>query len=71
MKKEELLNRLDDAIRNRENSHYGIYSDIGNALEKFSTEELSLYYIEKFGDGGLRYFLEQHIIANEINKSKK
>ena len=33
-------------------------------------EELAKYYLEKFGDGGLRYFLEQQIIANEINKIK-
>ena len=33
-------------------------------------EEIVKYYLEKFGDGGLRYWLEQQIIASEINKLK-
>lgn len=67
---EEPQNEVEKAIRNRKETYNGIYSDIGTALDKFSTEELAKYYLEKFGDGGLRYFLEQQIIANEINKAK-
>ena len=63
-------NEVEKAIRNRKETYYGIYSDIGTALDKFSTEELAKFYLEKFGDGGLRYWLEQQIIASEINKSK-
>ena len=58
------------AIMNRKATYHGIYSDIGTALDRFSTEELAKFYLEKFGDGGLRYFLEQQIIASEINKLK-
>lgn len=67
---EEATHPIDKAIKQRETTYHGIYSDIGLALDKFSTEELAKYYLEKFGDGGLRYFLEQQIIANEINKAK-
>lgn len=61
---------IDKAIKERNTTHNSIYSDIGLVLDKFSTEELAKYYLEKFGDGGLRYFLEQQIIANEISKAK-
>lgn len=67
---EEHQNEIEKAIKNRKATHNSIYSDIGIALDRFSTEELAKYYLEKFGDGGLRYFLEQQIIANEINKIK-
>lgn len=67
---EEQINEVEKAIQNRKATHNSIYSDIGIALDKFSTEELAKFYLEKFGDGGLRYFLEQQIIANEINKIK-
>ena len=67
---EEQLNEVENAIRNRKTTHNSIYSDIGTVLDKFSTEELAKYYLEKFGDGGLRYFLEQQIIASEISKLK-
>lgn len=69
-KPEEPQNEVEKAIRNRKETHNGIYSDIGVVLDKFSTEELSKYYLEKFGDGGLRYFLEQQIIASEISREK-
>lgn len=69
-KQEEPTHPIDKAIKERKTTYNGIYSDIGNALDKFSTEELAKYYLEKFGDGGLRYFLEQQIIAGEINKLK-
>ena len=67
---EEPKNEVEKAIRNRKETYNGIYSDIGVVLDKFSTEELAKYYLEKFGDGGLRYFLEQQIIASEIRKKK-
>ena len=69
-KQEEEKNEVEKAIKNREETYHGIYSDIGTALDRFSTEELAKYYLDRFGDGGLRYFLEQQIIAAEINKSK-
>ena len=69
-KPEEPKNEVEKAIRNRKETHNGIYSDIGTALYKFSTEELAKYYLDRFGDGGLRYFLEQQIISAEINKLK-
>ena len=61
---------VERAIRNRKETNNGIYSDIGTALDRFSTEELAKYYLDRFGDGGLRYFLEQQIISAEINKLK-
>ena len=67
---EEPKNEVEKAIRNRKETYNGIYSDIGVVLDKFSTEELAKFYLEKFGDGGLRYWLEQQIIASEIIKLK-
>ena len=67
---EEPTNEVEKAIRNRKETYNGIYSDMGFALDKFSTEELVKFYLEKFGDGGLRYWLEQQIIASEISKLK-
>lgn len=69
-KQEEPTNEVEKAIRNRKKTYHSIYSDVGVVLDKFSTEELSKYYLEKFGDGGLRYFLEQQIIASEISREK-
>lgn len=69
-KPEEPKNEVEKAIRNRETTHHGIYSDIGTVLDRFGTEELVKYYLDRFGDGGLRYFLEQQIIAAEINNAK-
>lgn len=68
---EEPTNKVEKAIRNRKETYNGIYSDIGTVLDKFSTEEIAKFYLEKFGDGGLRYWLEQQIIASEINKLKQ
>jgi hypothetical protein len=62
--------KIDRAISERKNTYFGVYSDVGTALEKFTTEELAEYYLKRFGDGGLRYFLEQQIIAAEIAKEK-
>lgn len=67
---EEPTHPVEKALKERKTTYNSIYSDVGLALDKFSTEELAKYYLEKFGDGGLRYFLEQQIIANEINKAK-
>ena len=69
-KQEEPQNEVEKAIRSRKETYRGIYSDMGTVLDKFSTEELAKYYLEKFGDGGLRYFLEQQIIASEISREK-
>lgn len=71
IKEEEPKNSIDKALANRCETHNGIYSDVGIALESFSTSELAEYYIQHFGDGALRYFLEQGIIAAEINKAKE
>ena len=62
--------KIDRAISERKNTYFGVYSDVGTALEKFTTKELAEYYLKRFGDGGLRYFLEQQIIAAEIAKEK-
>ena len=70
-KQEEPQNEVEKAIRSRKETYRGIYSDIGTVLDKFSTEELAKYYLEKFGDGGLRYFLEQQIISSEISREKE
>lgn len=69
-KQEEPQNEVEKAIRNRKETYHGIYSDVGTVLDGFTTSELAEYYINRFGDGGLRYFLEQQIIADEINKLK-
>ena len=64
-------NEVEKAIRNSKTTHNSIYSDIGLVLDKFSTEELANYYINVLGcESSLRYYLEQQIIANEINKAK-
>lgn len=63
-------NKVEKAIQNRKKTYNGIYSDIGLVLDKFSTEELMAFYIEKYGESTIRYYLEQQIIAGEINKEK-
>lgn len=70
-KQKEPKNEIEKAIQDREETYRGIYSDVGTVLDRFSTEELTKYYLERFGDGGLRYFLEQQIIAAEISKLKE
>lgn len=67
---EDPTNEIEKAIKNRKTTHNSIYSDIGLVLDRFSTEELAKFYLEKFGDGGLRYWLEQQIVASEISKLK-
>lgn len=61
---------IDKAIQTRQTTYRGIYSDVGCVLDRFTTSELAEYYIQRFGDGGLRYFLEQQIIAAEISRDK-
>lgn len=71
VKEEEPKDPIDKALASRRETYNGIYSDVGIALEAFSTSELAEYFIKRFGDGGLRYFLEQQIIAAEINAEKE
>jgi hypothetical protein len=70
VERKEPTNPIDEAIKTRENTYRGIYSDVGCVLDGFTTAELAEYYIKRFGDGGLRYFLEQQIIAAEISRDK-
>lgn len=67
---EEPKNPIDAAIKNRDKGPH-IYAEIGNALKDFDTQELAKYYIENLGDGVLRDFIEQGIIANEVSKVRK
>ena len=69
-KQEDPQNEVEKAIRNRKETYHGIYSDVGTVLDGFTTSELAEYYVNRFGDGGLRYFLEQQIIAAEISREK-
>lgn len=71
VKEEEPKDPIDKALSSRYETHNGIYSDVGIALEAFSTSELAEYYIQRFGDSALRYFLEQGIIAAEISKEQE
>ena len=67
---EEPTNEVEKAIRNRKKPITAFTPIWVVVLDKFSTEELVKFYLEKFGDGGLRYWLEQQIIASEISKLK-
>ena len=71
VKEEEPKTPIDKALANRAKTYSGIYSDVGTALDNFSTSELAEYYIRRFGDSALRYFLEQGIISAEINAEKE
>lgn len=69
---EEPKNEVEKAIKNRKTTYNGIYSDVGTALDDFTTEELADYYINVLGcESPLRYYLEQQIIASEINKERE
>lgn len=70
VERKEPENPVDKAIKTRKTTYRGIYSDVGCVLDGFTTAELADYYIKRFGDGGLRYFLEQQIIAAEISRDK-
>ena len=68
---EEPTNKIEKAINSRKETYHGIYSDIGTALDGFTTAELADYYINVLGcESSLRYYLEQQITASEINKAK-
>lgn len=67
---EEPENKVEKAMQNREQTYNGIYSDIGVVLDQFSIDELTKFYIEKYGESSIRYYLEQQIIAGEISKEK-
>ena len=70
-KQEEPTNEVEKAIRNRKKTYRSIYSDIGCVLDNFTTEQLTDYFINVLGcESSLRYYLEQQIIAAEINNSK-
>lgn len=71
VKEEEPKDPIDKALSSKCETYNGIYSDVGIALEAFSTSELAEYYIRRFGDSALRYFLEQGIIAAEISKEQE
>lgn len=61
------MNKIKKAIQERENTWYGIYHDIGVQLDKFTTDELISYYIEK-NENSLRNYIVEQIIVSEINK---
>lgn len=61
---------VESAIQNCKRTHNGLYCDIELALEAFSTKELAEFYIAKYGQSTIRYYLEQGIIAGEINRIK-
>ena len=64
-------NEVEKAIKNRKTTYNGIYSDVGTVLDNFTTEQLVDYYINVLGcESPLRYYLEQQIIASEIEKTK-
>ena len=64
-------NEVEKAIKNRKTTYNGIYSDVGTVLDNFTTEQLADYYINVLGcESPLRYYLEQQIIASEVEKLK-
>lgn len=65
------LKSIHHAIKNRENTHYGIYHDIGVVLDSFSTFELFKYYISITGETSIRSYLEEGIIADTIHNERK
>lgn len=65
--------RIKALIECRERTHNSIYSDIGNALESVPTADLTRYFVEIVMGGNdnlLRSFVEEKIIAAEINKER-
>ena len=66
-------NKIKALIESRERTHNSIYSDIGNALESVPTADLARYFVEIVMGGNdnlLRSFVEEKIIAAEINKER-
>ena len=68
--KDEIITNLRLQIANRENTHYGIYHDVGTVLDNFNTFELYIFYTKLFWEGAARYYFENQIISNEINKKR-
>lgn len=66
----DIVGEIENAIQNRKQTYNSIYHDIGVALDDFTTEELTVFYIKKYGESSIRYFLEQQIISGEVNKIK-
>lgn len=65
-------NEVEKAIKNRKTTYNGIYSDVGTVLDNFTIEQLVDYYINVLKcESPLRYYIEQQIIASEIEKLKK
>ena len=68
----QIINELKAAIENRTETHYGIYHDVGQVLNDFTTLELVEYFTDVLNsEGTLRYFLEQQITAAEIAKLRR
>lgn len=60
-------------INNRAKSHHGIYSEIGLVLKDVPTNDLIRYFVEvtmRGEDSLLRDFVENKIIASEIEKER-
>ncbi len=62
---------VDEALKNRKDSHYGIYHDVGVALENIPTLELYEYYVKNYGEASIRDYIEEQIINAEICKEKE
>ena len=69
-RREEIITNIRVQIANRENTHYGLYHDVGTVLDNYSTFELYVFFTKVFGEGAVRYYFENQIIANEINKER-
>lgn len=67
---ETVITKIQNELKNRKHTHFGIYSDVGIAIEKFSTVELLQYYISICGEAGIRSYIETGIIENEISKER-
>ena len=66
------MNGVEEALRNREHTHYGIYSDVGTVLDRFTTYDLYCYFVNVLKcEGGLRNYLEQQITAAEIDRERR
>lgn len=61
-----------DAVKNREHTHYGAYADIGEVLDRFTTDELirHLRENEPGGEGALREYVESQITGAQINRER-
>lgn len=64
------IEQINKALKDRKHTYYGTYCDVSVALEKFSTAQLLQYYISICGETGIRSYLEDGIIADEISKER-